>query len=204
MSGIAQKQWALRAQQLELDQLTRIQQHAEQWRNGLTALTALFAVVSIAKGRQTFGDLTDTGRFWAILLLAVAFLLLVAGSLLAMRAAFGVPSTIWLTGENLARWEADEARRAQTTLTAAKVTFIAGVACVAIATGITWIDKKPTAAASMAVRTAAKDPVCGELLDGNGTRLRIAVKDAVGKRTEEIQLTDVEQLAIVKSCPSSP
>jgi hypothetical protein len=134
----------------------------------------------------------------------VAFLLLVTGSLLAMRAAFGVPSTIWLTGENLARWEADEARRAQSALTAAKIVFVVGVACVAIATGITWINNKPSAAASLAVRTAAKDPICGELVDGNGTRLRITVKDAAGKRTEEIQLTDVKQLTIVKSCPSSP
>lgn len=195
--------WRARAVDLELDQVERLHKHAEQWRNGLTGLTgltALFAVVAIAKGRASFSDLTDTGRIWAIALLALAFVLLVAGSLLAMRASFGHPKEIDLSVEALQEWDARESDSVQHYLLAAKIVFLAGVVSIAAATGITWINARASPPAFVYVRLTEMSVVCGALKAGTGSALVVEPSD---KKLEarEIPVGQVQTLEVVASCP---
>ena len=192
--------WRQKVNDLKFNQLERVQSHAEQWRNGLTGLTALFAVVAIAKGRQSFSDLTDTGRLWAIALLAIAFLLLLSGSLLAMRASFGDPKKIWLDEDQLRAWEAKELETTRQVLRAAKVVFLAGVVCVAVATGITWINAKPSPPAFVQVRLKDQSEVCGALKAGSGSTLTVepSTEPAI---PIDIPLSHAERVRIVANCP---
>jgi hypothetical protein len=81
--------WAEIAEAMKFDQLARVRGLAEQWRTGLIALTALVGVASLVRGPQTAKELPAGARTGVGVLLVVAFLLLLAGSVLSMLAAYG-------------------------------------------------------------------------------------------------------------------
>src|SRR5215211_5710257 len=89
--SLADKKWAKLADELQFKRVENIHATAGNWRNGLIALTALLTTVTILKGPEEASDLSSTGRTLAAVLLGIAFLLLLAGSICAMAAAYGFP-----------------------------------------------------------------------------------------------------------------
>jgi hypothetical protein len=84
---------------LDRSQLALVRATAEKWRNGLAALLALITAVSVVKGRGTVEDLSQSAKIAVGVLMLLALVAAAAGTLLAMRAAFGLPARRALTGE---------------------------------------------------------------------------------------------------------
>ncbi|MFD6414637.1 hypothetical protein, partial [Nocardia asteroides] len=112
---------------------------AEGWRNGLTGLTALLTVLVMLKGRDDLSKLPSSAQHTATALIGCAFVLLVAGSMLAVRAAHGRPGgQILLTGQALRRWTEAETVRVTGALRQASVCCVAGIALVCGAVAVAW------------------------------------------------------------------
>lgn len=128
LSGDDSARWAEIAEAMKFDQLARVRGLAEQWRTGLIALTALIGVVSLVRGPQTAQELPAGARTGVGVLLVVAFLLLLVGSVLSMLAAYGPlgPQDL-VTGERLRRWDAEQVQSARLQLLCAQVAMVAGL-----------------------------------------------------------------------------
>ncbi|WP_369357497.1 hypothetical protein [Streptomyces sp. cg2] len=164
MSTRSDRHWAELARELEFTRLPELRKQAEGWRTGLTGLTALLAVLMLLKGRDNLADLPDAARAIATGLLVTAFLLLTAGSLLAVRAAHGTPEReILLGGQALRRWTEQEVARVTRALAWASLCCVLGVILVVGALVVAWVttehsDKRPV------VVSTGTSVVCGELI----------------------------------------
>ncbi|MFR0356061.1 hypothetical protein [Streptomyces sediminimaris] len=164
MSAGVDRRWAELARELQFQQLDLLRKQAEGWRNGLLGLTALVTVVTVLKGRDDLSQLPSSWRLLATSSLGGAFLLLVAGSLLAVRASFGRPGEqLLLGGSSLRRWTRTEIIRVRRALHLSAVAFTGGVLLVAAALGIAWAHTEDPAADLVRVSTAA-GTYCGELV----------------------------------------
>lgn len=202
VSGIARKRWAQRAQQLEFDELDAVRARAERWRNGLIGLTALLATVTIVKGPDTASALSDGARTEVVDQLTWAFVLLVFGSLAAMRAAFGWPAReMLLTGERLSKWEALEARRARWWLRLAAASMIVGVLLTGASTRRVLLDEKESEHLVL-VDVGESKPLCGKLQRSAASELSLKVRDAFGDEVgRRIPHAQISRLRPVGTCP---
>ncbi|MEU8931016.1 hypothetical protein AB0D30_14110 [Streptomyces sp. NPDC048409] len=164
MSAPSDRRWAQLARELEFSQLDGLRRQAEGWRNGLTGLTTLFAVLVTLKGRDDLSQLPATARNTAAALLATAFFTLLIGSVLAVRAAHGRPgSSVLLAGQALRRWTEEETVRITGALRQATVCCVAGILLVFGAVGIAWATTESPP--DHLVRVVTMDGErCGELL----------------------------------------
>jgi hypothetical protein len=202
--GIAEKRWAQKAQEMQFGQLEAFQQRATNWRNGLTALTALLAAATVIKGRTTTADLTRDGRILVVALMAAAFAILLVGSLLAMYASFGAPGDeVLLSGEGVQAWERLELRRGIVALRVARPCLVAGVVLVALATGVTLVNTPKGPPAFVGVDTGTPPLFCGTLQASAAQTITVAGVDQLGQpRTMTFPLASIKGIEIVKSCPS--
>jgi hypothetical protein len=167
--SVPAKRWAQMAEDLEFDQLGGARKLAEGWRNGLASLTALLAAVTIIKGPESIADLATWSRYAVVALLAIAFILLIAGSLAATRAASGGPGAeIFLDGDTLRAWTFNEARSIERRVTHAARCTVSGLAVLAIAIGLSWLG--PGASADKPLVTVERQGMrtCGTLLTVSG------------------------------------
>jgi hypothetical protein len=201
VTDIARKRWSQRAQEIQFTQLDQMREHAEKWRNGMIALTALFATISIVKGTEQLNNLTHLGKLIVVWLFGSAFLLLLTGSLLAMRAAFGIPGTMLLSGENLEAWEQEETRKSSLSLSIGRIIFLIGVLCIAVAVAITWINSGPQAKTRVAVKTNTGRLVCGELASGSSQGIIISAQNVFGGTEEHLGFTEIVAMKMVRNCP---
>ncbi|WP_030560371.1 hypothetical protein [Streptomyces aureocirculatus] len=167
MTAQSDRRWAELARELEFTQLDELRRQAEGWRTGLTGLTALLAVLAVLKGRDDLNGLPDAARRTALGLIAAAFLLLLAGSVLAVRAAHGrLGERTLLAGQALRRWTEDEVVRVTEALRRASVCCVLGVACAAGAVGLAWATAESPGDGLVRVSTTSGER-CGEFL-GSG------------------------------------
>lgn len=192
-------EWDKRARALEFDQLVSLRRAAEQWRNGLGALTGTLATVALLKGADSFSDLTSTGQVVAMLSLGTAFALLVIGALCAMRAAFSQPSQIINAGEDLRRWTEDETRCSARYLRAAQI--ITPVALLFLAAGVatTWVGTAASNPGSLVVDLDDGTRTCGTVDRSGGGELVLLVGPAPAEGVR-IDLEDVRSLATAEGC----
>jgi hypothetical protein len=187
LSGIEDKRWEQLAQQQKWSQLDGARRQAEGWRNGLTGLTALLAAVTIVSGPDNVDGLALTTRTVVVALLGAGFAALVAGSLMAVRAAHGAPTRIYLKGPALKAWTRDEVRRIGVLIRWAGVLLIVGLLAVAASVGVTWLaspaDVRPT------VRVVTIDTkVCGELLSVDHDSVVLDVNPAAAEERVVLRL----------------
>jgi hypothetical protein len=160
------KRWAQLAQDLEFEQLGNARTLAEGWRTGLVGLTALLAAVTIFQGPDTVTGLVEWLRYVIVLLLAFAFVLLIAGSLTATKAASGAPGEeIYLDADELRTWTFNETRSIQRDIVRAARYMLCGLATLALAIGLSWLGPR-AANASGGLITVQRDGIrtCGSLL----------------------------------------
>lgn len=164
MSAQSDRRWAQLARELEFTQLTELRKQAEGWRNGLAGLTALLAVLVLLKGRDDLSKLPSAARHTATALLAAAFVLLVVGSVLAVRAAHGRPgSRVLLAGQALRRWTEAETVRVTGALRQASVCCVAGLVLVCGAVVVAWTTTESPPDHVVRVVTTSGER-CGEFL----------------------------------------
>ncbi|MEU7600549.1 hypothetical protein [Streptomyces sp. NPDC041003] len=201
MSAHSDRRWAERARELEFTRLPELRRQAEGWRTGLTGLTTLLAVLVLLKGRDNLAELPQWARATATGLLVSAFVLLVAGSLLAVRAAHGVPGgEILLGGQSLRRWTEQEAARVTRALGRASVCCLLGVLLVVGALLLAWVTTSAAPDHLVDVRTSTGS-VCGELVAADGQQVSLRTK-AGG--TVSLPQTSVVSLRPARTCGTAP
>lgn len=204
MTDLTRKRFAQLGQQLQLEQLTAVRKQAEGWRNGLTALTGLVGVVFVLKGPESVAGLAPVWRATTAGLLVLAFLLLLTGALLAVRAAHGrLGYGTWLTGDELLTAVLDEVERTQDVLAAARRCSVVGLSAVVAAIAVTWVvpaekaqETKP--AGPLVVVSTASGTTCGELLLSD--REAVTLKVRGHKAPSRIPARDVRSLAPAARC----
>lgn len=174
MNARSDREWAELARQLERDQLALLQRKAEGWRNGLTALTGLLAALAVIKGTDSLAALSPGARGLAMGLTAAAFVLLVIGSVLAVRASHGRWDKIPLGGQNLRLWTEQEIPRVRLSLQWASVCCVLGVGLVAGGVAVTWANTSTAPSHLVTVETTT-GLRCGELvgMGPGGVELRV-------------------------------
>ncbi|MFF5252048.1 hypothetical protein ACFY4K_08300 [Streptomyces leeuwenhoekii] len=200
MSAQSDRRWAQLARDLEFSQLSEVRKQAEGWRTGLTGLTALLAVLVTLKGRDDLSRLPPTARHTATALLGTAFVLLVVGSVLAVRAAHGRPgSRVLLAGQALRRWTERETIRVARALRLASVCCVSGLTLVAAAVVIAWTATDAPPGHLVRVVTTGGER-CGELL-GAGPE-GVVLRGGDGGRTV-LPLPTVASVVPVGGCASA-
>lgn len=198
MSTRADRRWAELARELEFTQLQELRRQAEGWRTGLTALTGLLAGLAVLKGRENLADLPAAARDTAMGLAAGAFVLLLVGAVLAVRASHGRPGDeILLGGQALRAWTEREVVRVRRSLRVASVCCVLGVLLGASAVGVAWWHAAPAPANLVEVRTSTTT-LCGELLNAGPDG--VAVWTGKGDR-RELRTVPSATVTPAKTCP---
>ncbi|HLM88990.1 MAG TPA: hypothetical protein VK284_08180 [Streptosporangiaceae bacterium] len=195
------KRWARLAEDLEFDQLASARKLAEGWRNGLAGLTALLAAVTVIKGPDSVADLALWARYLVVALLAVAFALLIAGSLAATRAASGSPGAeIFLDADTLRDWTFKEAKSIQRAITRATRCMLSGLAALALAIGLSWLG--PGAQATAPLVTVERDGLrtCGTLLAATDRTLLLGDPAQPDAAPQTIPLAPGIQIRATNEC----
>jgi len=179
-------------------ELPRVRAAATAWRNGLVGLLTALAGFSLIKGQS---DISQLARPWAAavgILLLLAFLVGVAGALLLIRAAAGLP-VVRQVGVLLLRSAADHAE-ALDAAAALQVGVALTVTCAVLlvgAVGVTWygpVRNPPALQVSTPVGTW-----CGTLLQLSQGRLTLAGRAGITTVVPH-QAATVRPVA---GCPSS-
>lgn len=196
----ADRRWAHLARELEFTQLPELRRQAEGWRGGLTGLTALLAVLTVVKGNDSLANVPDTARYTAIALASGAFCVLVAGTLLAVRAAHGRPGAeIVLGGQSLRRWTGAETARVVRALRRAAVCCVAGLALSAAAVGVVWATTEAPSPHLVRVTTPTAD-LCGELVKAGPDGIVVRTGRGDVRKPHTVPLRDLKAVAPVAAC----
>lgn len=165
---------------LDRGQLDRVRATAEKWRDGLAVLLGLIAVVGVVKGREDVQELDDPARFVVGALILLALACAAAGTVLAARAAFGLPRRHWLTGE---ADELDELRETQAAdaardLRLAVVLTLGTLALLAAAVGLTlYAPGAEPDEPVLRVRSPESGEVCGTVERSEAGQLTLKTVD---------------------------
>ncbi|MFG3198479.1 hypothetical protein ACGFYT_20370 [Streptomyces sp. NPDC048208] len=200
MSAGTDRRWAELARELEFSQLDVLRKQAEGWRNGLLGLTALVTVVTVLKGRDDLSALESPWRTAAVSLLAGAFLLLLTGSLVAVRASFGKPGErVRLGGQALREWTLTEIGRVRRAVYVSAVALTCGVALVVGALFVSWTRSEEPAADLVKVSTPAGQ-LCGELVSYLPGRVTLMRTTGGTERQVVVRGADIQKITPAKSC----
>ncbi|MEV8044702.1 hypothetical protein ACF06D_20395 [Streptomyces griseoluteus] len=200
MSAGTDRRWAELARELEFSQLDVLRKQAEGWRNGLLGLTALVTVVTTLKGRDDLSALEAPWRTVAVGLLVGAFLLLLGGSLFAVRASFGRPGErVRLGGQALREWTLREIGRVRRAVYVSAIALTVGVALVVAALFVSWTRTEEPAADLVKVTTPA-GPVCGELVSYQPDKVTLIRTTGGTERQVVLPGAEVRKITPAKSC----
>lgn len=204
VTDIAKKRYAQLGQQLQYDQLGTVRRQAEGWRNGLAGLTGLVGVVFVLKGRESVAGMPGGWRWVTALLLVLAFVLLLAGSLGAVRAANGqVGQRVWLTGDRLLSGILDEVERTQDALSTARRLSVAGLCAIVAAIAVSWLvpvetSASPGSSGPYVLVNTTGGVRCGELVLADPEAVTIST--AGKKRWVRIPAADVRSVTPAARC----
>lgn len=122
------------------DELTQLRAQAEQWRNGLAGITALFTTAGLFTGQSAVAGLAMEARIWAGGAIIASISAAAIGLYLSMSAAFGLPvRRLGAAGMTQAVFgELRLLRRTVSALHGAMVCAFVSLALMLTALAITW------------------------------------------------------------------
>jgi hypothetical protein len=195
--SLADRRWALLAEEAEFRQLDGVRKSAETWRSGLTGATGLLGAVLVVKGPESVSSLPIPLRVAVLVLLAGALGVFVAATYLVVRASAGVPDAeIRLTGPALKAWTRQEVQAVRRAVRWAMKGVVTGVALLLVAVALTWLTPAPAAPQTVVVLTQ-QARICGTLTGIQGSQLTLDVDPGSPVRPLQIPLADVRSLAPV-------
>jgi hypothetical protein len=194
---------ALQIQKLqEVDHLPELRKQAEQYRNALLALTTLVSAAWVVGGVTKATDLTPDRRLMVGWLLVAAFTLLVAGSVISIRAAYGGLRRPTVVTTDLLRIEKHkEYRETHRAIRISRYAIVIAVILLGFAIGTAFFNPKPLDAplVKAVLRTAT---ICGTLSGEDSSHIRIeTISDSGEKVTRSFSYSDLKALRPVTQCP---
>lgn len=194
------RRWAELARDLEFNQLGLLRKQAEGWRNGLVGLTALITILAVLKGRDDLSKLPSPWQTVAMSLLGTAFLLLIVGSLLAVRASFGRPGErTYLAGQALRTWTLTEVGRVRRALHISAAAFALGMTLVAAGLGVSWTHTEDPAADLVKVATATGE-FCGQLVSYAPSNVTLLPTTGDTTKPLVLRTADVRKITPATAC----
>lgn len=165
------------AELLDRNEATRLELvrcRAEKWTGGLTALTGLIGIVLVGRTPQSLRDIETTWRIVVGVLLAIALGTLVFATYRAYQSAYGDPGRLnevarqSVTGlaERLTTARRQATNAAHDHLRQATIATLAGVALLAVATGITWYAPDGTSSRAQTLCLMVNGKPVAELTGG--------------------------------------
>jgi hypothetical protein len=197
------RKWETHAEAFEFEALPRIRATAERWAASIGAVTGVFGIVTLVRGREDVTALRADLKIAAGLLIGAALAMALAAIVLAAFAAQGTPKKlVALTGQELRRWHQEGARRAKLQLSVSRVLAVAAIVLLGAAVGITWFGPASEMASSrpkLLVLLRSGTLVCG--LPHEGTAGTLTLDSAAGRHAISVATDDVEAMTVVDSCP---
>lgn len=173
------RRWDRLAEELEFTQLKDVRAAAEQWRNGIGALTGALGTVSILKGAETFADIpTGIARVLAIGGSAVALVCLLVGTALAMRAAFAHPTLAENSAEVMKANVEQEVKTSLNYLKWSKRVVVVGLLGLLTAIAVAWINT-PQEKSDWKIVLKDGSSICGPLAGVSQVELQVKIGDSV-------------------------
>ncbi len=173
--------------------LDRLREHAEKWRTGLVALTGLVATTTAVTAPFVGIHLLDDQKAAVGIAALVALGALALGAMAAMRAAYGLPTTIHNTGTALREWTIGEVKASAWWLKVARGATLVGFGALVVAATIGFLH------AGAAPRLATVEPAGGKSVCGtlklSGKTLTVTAKDGTVHRFNTATVGEIEDTA---------
>jgi hypothetical protein len=182
-------------------QFDSVRKTAENWRNGLVAMTGLIAAFSIIKGPSDVAGLTHGVAYWVGILLFLALRSAAFGAWSSLAAAYGEP--VEITQEQFHQQGGiDGYRHSMALLAAAKKlkhaqnATIVTLVLLTLAVALTWYG--PRSASTLDLERRLLPNVCGKLVSSSNGYIDVKPSDSAAVR---LARTDVVKLTLVETCP---
>lgn len=181
---------------LDRAQLSLVRATAEKWRNGLAALLALITTVGVVRGSGTVEDLAQSAKIAVGVLMLLALVAAAVGTLLAMKASFGLPAERTLTGrsDELDVLRDQQALDAAHSLRSAVLLTLTALALLAGAVGVDFYGPEAKPAQNVLIVTTERTgEICGTVessapgsvtLKTSTGKVVVELSDAVIRTTE--------------------
>jgi hypothetical protein len=196
------RKWDELAEQMRMDALPRIRGTAERWTSTVSAITGLFGLVALVKGREDITSLRSDWRIIAGVLIALALLIALTSIVFAAFAAQGTPRRVEiLSGAAVKELYQHGTHIARRQLAWSRISAVVAVLVLGLAIGITWYGPTTAASTSLEVMVVSRSGMtaCGRLSVENHN---IAVRPtSTAARDPAIPLQRVALIAPVTSCP---
>ncbi len=194
------KRWQEQADLLATQGLPQIRGTATAWTATIGALTSLFGLSLIIKGRSDLSGL-DTGTGIAVGVLSLfAIGVAVVAIYLGALAAQGTPAVLWDSGPKLRDWSLSEASLASSRLRASRILIVVGLLFLLASIGVDWYGPgKPPPASYVLAVSHKSGIVCGQVNSSDGT---VAITPAdKSQSVVRIKASDLISATVVQKCP---
>lgn len=187
------------AQDAAGSQLTSVRGAAEKWAGAIGTLIGLFTLSGLVKGPDDFAKVNPAWQPAIPVLLGVAVVAGLLATLLAARAAYGLPKVAWLTGSLYAEDQTSAAATSARRLLMAIVAGVVSFALMAASVGIIWFAPRAASSASLSLLTTSTMVACGELKSLG--RSDITIADLTTGHEVTIPSGSVQLIERVATCP---
>ena len=154
-------------------ELDRVRNAATSWRNGLAGLLAAITGFGLIKGQSDISRLSSAWSATAGVLLLIALVVGLLGTIYVLRAAHGLP--LASTATSLGGWEVSEHREALLAARSLRGGIVCTLACVialVAAVGVTWYGPSRASQSFVQVITSS-GAWCGQSPRLSGSQLSL-------------------------------
>jgi hypothetical protein len=191
--------WAKRLESITFDALPNTRAAAVKWASTITAVTGVFGIFALVKGRS---DITALTHGWELIvagLFLVAVLCLLRSIVLAALAAEGTPTFDAVDTTNIRGKYSHATTVAAFQLVGSRVLAVLAMLLVTAAVGIVWFGPNSAAPALSYVSTSDGTLMCGALSVGVDGKLNLKQNGVTA--TKALDPAKVRAVVATATCP---
>jgi hypothetical protein len=180
--------------------LATVRSSAEKWQAAIASILGLLGVSGLITGPDDFLKVQEQWRWPIPILLGLTVVLALAGVVLAARAAHGLPTRGWSTGEAFVERQHRAAQSAANALWAAIACALAAFVLLSTTVGIIWFAPRADAVGPAKTLIATETFVaCGPVTAMTGPGIRL--HDELTDTDVSVAAVDLRLLQEVRTCP---
>jgi hypothetical protein len=198
--AVVDLKWAKRLESITFDALSNTRAAAVKWASTITAVTGVFGIFALVKGRSDITALTHGWELVVAGLFLVAVLCLLRSIVLAALAAEGTPTFESVDTTNIRRKYSHATAVAAFQLVGSRVLAVVAMLLVTAAVGIVWFAPSASAPALSYVSTSDGTLMCGALSVGVDGKLNLKQNGATA--TKALDPSTVRAVVATLACPA--